>query len=147
MTLGNLLKIRQLDEHTTDAAQVCKMLESAQISIVDAKELSISLDTRFDAAYRAVTQLAMVALWANGFRPSRSAPGHHMTMIQSLCHSVALDNDQMIMLNTFRVKRNALNYSGENVDEVSLEACTDAADQLLKHVKAWLVENRPDLIG
>lgn len=147
MTLGNLLKIRQLDEHTTDAAQVCKMLESAQISIVDAKELSISLDTRFDAAYRAVTQLAMVALWANGFRPSRSVPGHHMTMIQSLCHSVALDNDQMIMLNTFRVKRNALNYSGENVDEVSLEACTDAADQLLKHVKAWLVENRPDLIG
>jgi hypothetical protein len=76
MTLGNLLKIRQLDEHTTDAAQVGKMLESAQISIVDAKELSISLDTRFNAAYRAVTQLAMVALWANGFRPSRSAPGH-----------------------------------------------------------------------
>jgi hypothetical protein len=82
MSLQNLLKIRRLDEHTTDAAQVEKMLDSAERSIADAKENSIGLDTRFDAAYRAITQLAMVALWANGFRPSKSAPGHHQTMIQ-----------------------------------------------------------------
>lgn len=50
MSLQNLLKIRQLDEHTTDAAQVEKMLDSAERSIADAKENSIGLDTRFDAA-------------------------------------------------------------------------------------------------
>ncbi len=27
------------------------------------------------------------------------------------------------------------------------EHTTDAADQLLEHVKAWLVENRPELIA
>lgn len=146
MRLQNLLKIRQLDEHTTDAAQVGRMLDSAERSIADGKENSIGADTRFDAAYRAIMQLAMVALWANGYRPSKSAPGDHMTMIQSLSHSVNLNNDRMILLDTFRVKRNALNYSGENVDEVSVEACTDAADHLLQHVKAWLIENKPELI-
>lgn len=74
MSLQNLLKIRQLDEHTTDAAQVWKMLD------------------------------------------------------------------------TFRVKRNALNYSGEDVDEASVDACTDAAEYLLQHVKKWLTDNKPELI-
>jgi len=146
MSLQNLLKIRQLDEHTTDAAQVWKMLDSAERSISDAKEKSIGLDTRFDAAYRSITQLAMVALWANGFRPSKSAPGHHQTMIQSLGHSVELNNDKIILLDTFRVKRNALNYSGEDVDEASVDACTDAAEYLLQHVKNWLTDNKPELI-
>jgi hypothetical protein len=147
MSLQNLLKIRQLDEHTTDAAQVEKMLDSAERSVADAKESSIGLDTRFDAAYRAITQLAMVALWANGFRPSKSAPGHHQTMIQSLGHSVDLNNDNIILLGTFRVKRNALNYSGEDVDEASVDACIDAAEYLLQHVKAWLTCNKSELIA
>ncbi len=105
MSLQNSLNIGQLDEHTTDAAQVGKMLDSARRSIADARENSIGPDTRFDAAYRAITQLAMVALWANGYRPSRSAPGHHMTMIQSLCQTVGLDNDQMMLLEKVRTPK------------------------------------------
>jgi hypothetical protein len=34
-------------------------------------------------------------------------------MIQSLVHSVGVDNDQMTLLDTFRVKRNAIDYTGE----------------------------------
>jgi len=147
MSLQNLLKIRQLDEHVTDAAQLGRLLGAAERGIVDAQQDSISLETRFDAAYRSIMQISMAALWANGFRPSKSAPGHHMTMIQSLCHSVALSNDRMLVLDTFRVKRHGLNYSGEDVDETSVEACTDAAGDLLRHVKAWLVENKPELIA
>ena len=108
MSLQNLLKIGQLEEHETNADQVRRMLDSAERSIADAKQKSISSDTRLDAAYRAITQLCMVALWANGFRPSKSKPGHHQTMIQSLVHSVGLDTDPMLLLNTFRIKRNAI---------------------------------------
>ncbi len=145
MSLQNLLKIGQLEEHETNAEQVRRMLDSAERSITDARQESISPETRLDAAYRAITQLCMVALWANGFRPSKSKPGHHQTMIQSLVHSIGLDRDQMLLLNTFRVKRNAIDYTGDDVDEASVDACIEAADNLLRHVAQWLTNNKPEL--
>ena len=117
------------------------------LCIADAREEAISPESRLDIAYRAIMQLAMVALWANGFRPSKSKPGHHQTMIQSLVHSVGLSNDQMLLLNSFRGRRNAIDYTGEDVDEGSVENCIDASEQLMKHVCDWLVKNRPDLIS
>ena len=52
MSLQNLLKIGQLDKHETSAAQVRRMLESAERSVADARQETISLETRLDAAYR-----------------------------------------------------------------------------------------------
>jgi len=121
------------------------MLDSAERSINDARQESISLETRLDAAYRAITQLCMVALWANGFRPSRSKPGHHQTMIQSLVHSIGLDQDHMLLLNTFRIKRNAIDYTGDDVDEASVDECIEAAENLLRHVTQRLTNSKSEL--
>jgi hypothetical protein len=145
MSLQNLLKIGQLEEHETDTTQVGRMLQSAARSIADARQESISPETRLDAAYRAITQLSMVALWANGFRPPKSKPGHHQTMIQSLVHTVELDRDDMLLLDTFRVKRNAIDYTGEDVDEASVSECIGAADRLMIKVSEWLADNKPEL--
>ena len=41
-------------------------------------------------------------------------------MIQSIVHSVDLDTDQMVLLETFRVKRNSIDYTGEDVDQASV---------------------------
>jgi len=144
--LQNLLKTGQLDKHETNAAQVRRMLNSAERSIADAKQVSISSETRLDAAYRAITQLSMIALWANGFRPARSKPGHHQTMIQSLVHTIELDRNHMLLLETFRIKRNAIDYAGDDVDEVSVAACTAAAGDLLDRLTTWLGRNRPELV-
>lgn len=145
MSLQNLLKIGQLDEHETNREQVRRMLDSAKRNISDAQQRSISPETRFDAAYRAVTQLCMAALWANGFRPAKSKPGHHQVLIQSLVHSIDLPRDDTILLDTFRVKRNAIDYTGDEVDETSVDECIKAAENLLRHVGQWLGKNRPDL--
>ena len=145
MSLQNLFQIGQLEEHETNADQVRRMLDSAERNINDARQESISLETRPDAAYRAITQLCMVALWANGFRPSRSQPGHHQTMIQSLVHAIGLDQDQMLLLNTFRVKRNAIDYTGDDVDEASVDECIEAAENLLRHVTQWLTNSKSEL--
>jgi len=99
-----------------------------------------------DIAYRAIMQVSMIALWANGYRPAKNTPGHHVTMIQSLTHSIGLDNDRMVVLDTFRVKRNAIDYTGEDVDEASVEACIAAADDLIHCLQIWLSENRSDLL-
>ena len=61
--------------------------------------------------------------------------------------SIGLEKDQMLVLDTFRVKRNAADYTGEDIDEVSVAACTDAASALLGHVQKWLMKNRPDLFS
>jgi hypothetical protein len=98
-------------------------------------------------AYRAIMQASMIALWANGYRPAKNSPGHHVTMIQSLTHSIRLDNNRMVVLDTFRVKRNAIDYTGEDVDEASVEACTAGADDLIQCLQTWLSENRPDLLA
>ena len=145
MSLQNLLKIGQLEEHETDANQVRRMLQSAERSINDAKQASISPETRLDAAYRAITQLSMIALWANGCRPAKSKPGHHQTMIQSLVHTTELDRDEMLLLDTFRVKRNAIDYTGEDVDEASVDESIGAADRLITRVSKWLADNKPEL--
>ncbi len=145
MSLQNLLKIGQLEDHETNAEQVRRMLDSAERAIADARQESISPETRLDAAYRAITQLCMVALWANGFRASKSKPGHHQTMIQSLVHSIGLDRDQVLLLDTFRVKRNAIDYTGDEVDEASVDECVAAARNLLCQVTHWLANYRPGL--
>jgi hypothetical protein len=67
-------------------------------------------------------------------------------MIQSLVYSIGLDADQMRLLDTFRVKRNSINYSGEDIDLASVEACIAAGEQLLQQVRQWLQDNRPVLI-
>jgi len=147
VSLRNLLKIRQLSEHETDAKQVGKILAAAERSVADARQESISPETRLETAYRAIMQLSMVALWANGYRPSKNRPGHHQTMIQSLVHSIELDRDQVLLLDTFRVKRNAIDYTGDDVDESSVEECIEAAVSLRASVNNWLAQNRPELLA
>jgi len=146
MSLQNLLKIGKLGEHRTDADQVGRLLASARRNIEDSRQGSISSESRLDIAYRAIMQVSMIALWANGYRPAKNIPGHHVTMIQSLTHSIGLDNDRMVVLDTFRVKRNAIDYTGEDVDEASVEACIAAADDLIHCLQIWLSENRSDLL-
>ena len=147
MSLQNLLKIGQLADHETDKKQVGKLLAAAARCMEDAGQESISPETRLGAAYRAITQYSMLALWANGYRPSKGVPGHHRTMIQSLGHSIELDRDQMLLLDTFRVKRNAIDYTGDDVDENSVEACIDAAERLRIHLNSWLAKNKPELLA
>ena len=91
MSLENLLKTRQLEPHETNARQVGKQLKAVGRSLEDARQETITAETRLEAGYRAIMQTSMLALWAHGYRPSTSL-GHHATMIQSLVASVGLDS-------------------------------------------------------
>ena len=146
MTLDNLLKIGQLKAHSTSRAEIEQLMHAAQQSLMDARQKNISAETRFDAAYRAVMQLALVALMAHGFRPDTKKPGHHVTMIQSLPKTVGLENDRMVLLDTLRHKRNLTDYTGACVDDAAVAACIEQGQRLTEEVRAWLEKNRPDLV-
>lgn len=75
MTLQNLAKIGQLNPHKVTGEEVTRLLAAARRNLADAQVKSISNETRFDCGYKAVVQCALVAMMANGYRPSTSAPG------------------------------------------------------------------------
>lgn len=76
MTLQNLLGLT-LDAITPDRLLLARLLAAADRNIADAQLEGLSAENRFDAAYKAVMQLANVALNANGYRTLTSKPGHH----------------------------------------------------------------------
>ncbi|MHB8122113.1 MAG: DNA-binding protein [Desulfuromonadaceae bacterium] len=144
--LRNLEKIGQLKSHVTSREEVQRLLDAARRNLSDAGVEVISCETRFDSAYKAVMQLALAAIMANGFRPDTSKPGHHMTVIQSLPQTIGLPTERMAVLDVLRRKRNLTDYSGGWIDETSMEQCILEARNLLRDVEAWFKEQRLDLM-
>ncbi len=144
--LRNLEKTGQLKSHVTSGEEVQRLLEAARPNLSDAGVDVISCETRFDSAYKAIMQLALAAMMANGFRPDTSRPGHHMTVIQSLPQTIGLPTGRMAVLDVLRRKRNLTDYSGGWIDETSMEQCISEARDLLRDVEAWLKEQRPELM-
>jgi uncharacterized protein (UPF0332 family) len=146
MTLENLLEIGRLKQHATDRDEIRRLLEAAHRNLVDAQVTAISLETRFDAAYKAIMQASLAALVANGYRPDTKSPGHHATLVQTLTKTIRLPAQRLVVLDALRKKRNLSDYSGMWVDEASTASCIIEAGDLLKDVENWLADNRPDLM-
>ncbi|MGC2457107.1 MAG: hypothetical protein WA435_03835 [Gallionellaceae bacterium] len=79
MSLENLLKTKQLQPHNPTREAVQRLLQAAARNIADARVEMISGENRFDAAYKAIMQCAMVALWANRYRT-------RMAMVKQLAY-------------------------------------------------------------
>lgn len=145
MSLDNLVG-RTLEKVESDGSVIKRLLSAAERNIADAHVMEISSENRFDAAYKAIMQLANVALQANGYRTVTSKPGHHMTMIQVLSQTIGLDNKTVIVLDALRKQRNVADYSGDIVPASAVEECVTHAENLLHDVNYWLKEHKPDLI-
>jgi hypothetical protein len=138
MTLENLLAIRRLVRHEAGRAAILKLLAAAQRNLADAKVTTISAENRFDAAYKAILQCAMAALWAKGYRTSTSEPGHHQTAIQALPLTLALDSATVIVLDALRKQRNLNDYTGDGVTDALLTECIAQAESLFRHTRTTL---------
>jgi hypothetical protein len=145
MTLENLLAIHRLVRFETCRESVAKLRAAAQRNIADAKVTQISGENRFDAAYKAILQCAMIALWANGYRTPTSEPGHHLTAIQTLPKTLGVEHQRIIILDALRKQRHLSDYEGNPVSEAAVAECLVQAENLLAQVTAWLAQHRPDL--
>jgi hypothetical protein len=102
--------------------------------------------SRLDLAYKAIMQAALAALYANGFRPSTSEPGHQQTTIQTLPKTIGLASDRMTVLDGFRRARNLADYEGAEIEESKARECAELASKLIADVRTWLKKNRSDLL-
>lgn len=146
MSLDNLVGI-SLERLTVDGAVIRRLLSAARRNINDARVAQISTENRFDAAYKAIMQLANAALQANGYRTLTSKPGHHITMLQTLNQTIGLDRQKGILFNALRKQRNAIDYSGDIVPPGLLQDCLVQAEALERDVQQWLRENKPELLA
>lgn len=147
MSLDNLIKTHQIKPHATHPDEVQRLLAAAARNLADARVEGISDETRFDAAYKAIMQCALVGLMANGFRPSTSMPGHHQTMIQTLSLTLGVPREQWVVMDALRKKRNVNDYSGDLLEPESLRECMAQASALFEHASLWLATNRADLLA
>lgn len=145
MTLENLARIGRLQAHAATGKEIAKLLAGAARSLKDAGNTANSDATRLTLAYTAIMEAAQAALFANGYRPSKSEGGHHMTMVQSLVHTIGIEPARMRVLDTIRHKRNVVDYSGEDVEPSDAREAVAAAKALLADVKAWLVKYHQEL--
>lgn len=145
MTLQKLLGI-SLDAIAPNRETVARLLAAAERNLADATLPALSAENRFDAAYKAIMQCAMIALHANGYRTLTSRPGHHQTAIQTLPQTVNLATDQMIVLDALRKQRNLADYDGDPIPDAAVIEGITSARTLLAHVKNWLQNNCPDLV-
>jgi len=147
VTLQNLLKIGRLKTHQPSAAEVQRLLAAIRRNLADAEATHISDETRFDAAYKAVMQCALVAMLAAGYRPAANEPGHHQTMIQSLPLTLGVSNDVWVVLDALRRQRNANDYTGQPITPAAVAECLTQAKALNKTLLAHLRAKHPDLLA
>jgi hypothetical protein len=147
MTLQNLLAIQRLQAFEPTAEGVQRLLAAAARNLADARLAALSADNRFDAAYKAIMQCAMIGLWANGYRTSTSQPGHHQTALQALPLTMGLEKDTVIVLDALRKQRNLGDYEGNPVTDAAVAECLKQAEALLANTQQWLAKQRPDLLA
>lgn len=136
-----------LQQITPDLAVISRLLTAAARNLSDARVTEISLETRFDAAYKSVLQSANAALQASGYRTLTSKPGHHQTMLQLLSKTAGVERETSIVLDALRRQRNVVDYSGDLVPKSAVNACVSQAECLLKQVHHWISTHHPDLMG
>lgn len=145
MSLNNLVGI-SLQRIQPDTAVIKRLLSAASRNIADAHVRDISAENRFDAAYKAIMQLANAALQANGYRTLTSKPGHHMTMLQTLDQTIGIDKQTVIVLDALRKQRNVADYSGDMVPMSAVNECLSNAESLMLRVVDWLNIKHPELV-
>ena len=136
MTLENLRQTGKLKPHEPSRDELQRLLASARRNLQDAQPAALSAESRFDIAYKAIMQCALLAMMAHGYRPSTNEPGRHALVIQSLPKTLGISSEEMVVLDALRKKRNLNDYSGEAISETETESCLCAARRLV-----CLVEN------
>lgn len=105
--LDNLVKTGQLKAEPRDAQEIAGLLQSARARLVDARNGTLALESRFDLAYNASHALALAALRRHGYR----ADSRYL-VFQTLPHTLGLPPATWRVLAHCHNLRNRGEYEG-----------------------------------
>lgn len=115
-----------------DAAEIAGLIRSGHARLVDARNASLSLESRFDLAYNAAHALCLAALRRSGFRPR-----HRYIVFQALPHTLGLGPEVWRVLAKAHDVRNLAEYEGHvDVSERLVLDVIAAAERVVAQLDA-----------
>ena len=127
-----------------DKAAVRAWIGAAQEKAKDADNPTVSLGTRFEAAYDAVSFNALAVLNAEGWK-SRSVEGHHGMVLEAACSAVGARTTTFDRLDAMRDVRNQ-KYAGIERTESDLRDAKTAFNEFSEIAVGWLQINHGALL-
>jgi len=129
--LDNLARIGQLKAEPATEEEIAGLLRSGTARLLDAKNESLSQESRFDLAYNAAHALSLAALRHAGYRSE-----NRYLVFQCAQHTLDLAADQWRVLDQAHRKRNLAEYEGNiDVDDQLLEALIRVADLIADRLR------------
>ena len=124
--LDNLVRIRQLKAEPGTNEEIAGLLRSGTVRLADAKNASLSPESRFDLAYNAAHALSLAALRRAGYRSE-----NRYLVFQCTQHTLDLAAEQWRILDNAHRKRNLAEYEGDiDIDDQLLDALIRVADHI-----------------
>ncbi len=131
------------DPHRTSREELAGLVAQADRLLTDAGIRGVSVETRHAVTHNAVILLAKAALAAYGYRTGEN---HHYNGIESLRHTIDLDDDRVERLHAHRTKRHGTSYESDAlISEADAADLLELALELRSHVIAYLAQHHPEL--
>ena len=129
-SLANLVRIGQLKDEAPDQEEIRGLVHSGKVKLEDAKNESLSMESRFDLAYNAAHSLSLAALRCHGYRSET-----RYLVFQCLTHTVDLPAEECRVLDNAHRKRNLAEYEGiVDVDESLMAALLRVTEDVYRRV-------------
>ena len=130
--LENLVKVGHLKREPGDRKEFDGLVRSARVRLADARNNTLSLESRFDLAYNAAHAAALAALRWHGYRSDK-----RYTVFQCVSHTLGLGPEVWRVLTLCHDRRNLAEYEGHlEIDEQLVNDLLQAVDSLMKKVEA-----------
>ena len=132
--LENLARTGQLKREPAGSREVERLIRSGEARLTDARNESLSLDSRFDLAYNAAHALALAALRLRGYRSE-----NRFVVFQVLPHTLGLSKVIWRVLAKCHDARNLAEYEGAaEIDERLVADLLSAAGAVRDALRAAL---------
>jgi len=106
--LANLARIGKLKVEAPDTRERSGPLRSAEVRLLDARQATLSLESRFDLAYNAAHAGALAALRAHGYRSD-----NRYLVFQCLEHTLGWPPARWLLFDQAHKKRHLAEYEGD----------------------------------
>ena len=130
--LSNLVKVGQLKAEPGSQSEFDGLLRSGKARLIDARNATLSIESRFDLAYNAAHAMALAALRWQGYRSE-----NRYIVFQTLEHTLGIAPAVWRVLAMCHDRRNLAEYEGHlEVNNQLIADLIKATELLLKKISA-----------
>ena len=133
--LASLVRIGKLKREQASGGEIEGLIRSGEARLLDARNPSLSLESRFDLAYNAAHALALAALRRLGYRPES-----RFLVFQTLTHTLGLPPATWRVLAKGHETRNLAEYEGAlEIDDRLVKDLIKAAREVRTALRATIL--------